>query len=62
MIICKKQRDRYLAQKSDNGDHGPLGELIARAMLDNLTLFIVPNVAGPRDWSRSRPSPMGGSP
>lgn len=39
-----------------------LGELIARAMLDNLTLFTVPNVAGPRDWSRSRPSPMGGSP
>ncbi len=64
VIIYKKQRDRYLAgpQKSDDGDHCPLGELIARAMLDNLTLFIVPNVAGRRDWSRSRPSRIGGSP
>src|SRR5450759_2277735 len=34
-------------EKSDAGDHGLLGELIARAMLDNLNRFIVPNVAGP---------------
>ncbi len=49
VIVFKKQRDAYLAglQKSDDGDHGPLGELIARAMLDNLVRFIVPNVAGP---------------
>jgi hypothetical protein len=33
--------------KSDAGDQGPLGELIAQAMLDNLNKFIVPNVAGP---------------
>jgi hypothetical protein len=49
VIIFKKQRDNYLLalQKSDAGDHGPLAELIARAMLDNLNRFIVPNVAGP---------------
>jgi Fic family protein len=49
VIIFKQQRPAYLAAmaKSDNGDHGPLGELIARAMLDNLNKFIVPNVAGP---------------
>lgn len=49
VIVFKKQRDAYLAglQRSDSGDHGPLGEIIARAMLDNLTRFIVPNVAGP---------------
>lgn len=49
VVIFKRQRDAYLAalQKSDAGDHGPLGELIARAMFDNLNRFIVPNVAGP---------------
>jgi len=49
VVIFKKQREAYLSalQKSDAGDHGPLGELIARAMLDNLNRFIVPNVAGP---------------
>jgi hypothetical protein len=49
VIVFKKQRDAYLAamQKSDGGDDGPLGEIVARAMLDNLNRFIVPNVAGP---------------
>lgn len=48
-VVFKKQREAYLSalQRSDRGDHGPLGEIIARAMLDNLTRFIVPNVAGP---------------
>lgn len=32
---------------ADSGDFGPLGELIARALLDNLNRFIVPSVAGP---------------
>ncbi len=38
VIVFKKQRDAYLVslQKSDGGNHGPLGEMIARAMLDNL--------------------------
>lgn len=26
---------------------GPLGEILARAMIDNLNRFIIPNVAGP---------------
>ena len=49
VIVFKQQRAAYLAamQRSDSGDHGPLGELIARAMLENLNRFIVPNVAGP---------------
>lgn len=49
VIILKRERAQYLAamQKADNGDHGPLGELLARAMYDNLNRFIVPNVAGP---------------
>lgn len=34
-------------QRADGGDYGALGELIARAMYDNLNRFIVPNVAGP---------------
>lgn len=49
VIIFKKQHETYLQAllRSDVGDHGPLGELIARAMLDNLNRFIVPNVTGP---------------
>ena len=48
VIVLKQQRTPYLAamQKAD-GDFGPLGELLARAMYDNLNRFIVPNVAGP---------------
>jgi Fic family protein len=49
VIIFKRQRNTYLAalQRADAGDCGALGELIARAMYDNLNRFIVPNVAGP---------------
>lgn len=49
VIILKRQRDAYLTamQRADSGDYGSLGELIARAMIDNLNRFIVPNVAGP---------------
>jgi hypothetical protein len=49
VIIFKRQRDSYLAamQRADDGDYGALGELVARAMHDNLNRFIVPNVAGP---------------
>lgn len=48
-IIYKRDRSRYLSAlaRSDAGDHGLLGELIARAVLDNLYRFIVPAVAGP---------------
>jgi len=49
VVIFKRQRAAYLAamEKADRGDCGPLGELIARAMHDNLNRFIVPTIAGP---------------
>ncbi len=49
VIIFKQQWPAYLAAmaRADTGDYGPLGELVARAMLDNLNRFIVPNIAGP---------------
>ena len=49
VIIFKRQREDYLRamRRADTGDFGPLGELIARAMFDNLNRFIVPNLAGP---------------
>jgi Fic family protein len=48
-IILKGARARYLAalRHADEGDCGPLGELLARAILDNLHRFVVPAVAGP---------------
>ena len=48
-IVYKNQRDAYLdaLRKADRGDTGPLGELIARAILDNLYKFVIPAVAGP---------------
>ncbi|WP_407318889.1 Fic family protein [Isoptericola halotolerans] len=49
VVVLKQQRPAYLAamQRADEGDYGSLGELLARAMLDNLNRFILPNVAGP---------------
>ena len=49
VIIQKRERSRYLAalDRADRGDVGPLGELFARAILDNLNRFILPAVAGP---------------
>jgi hypothetical protein len=48
-IIYKGDRSRYLAalRRADQGDHGPLAELLARAILDNLHKFVVPAIAGP---------------
>lgn len=48
-IIYKRDRARYLAslRRADGGDAGPLGEFLARAILDNLYKFVVPAVAGP---------------
>jgi len=48
-IVYKRDRSRYLnaLRRADAGDDGPLGELLARAVLDNLYKFIVPAVAGP---------------
>jgi Fic family protein len=48
-IIYKRDRTRYLQalRAADGGDPGPLGEMLARAVLDNLYRFVVPAVAGP---------------
>ena len=48
-VIQNRDRDRYLdaLRKADHRDPGPLGELIARAIVQNLTRFILPAVAGP---------------
>jgi hypothetical protein len=48
-IIYKRERARYLRalRRADRGDFGSLGEMLARAVLDNLYKFIVPAVAGP---------------
>jgi hypothetical protein len=48
-IIYKGDRSRYLAalRRADDGDPGPLGEFLARAVLDNLYKFVVPAIAGP---------------
>lgn len=54
-IIYERDRDRDLRalRTADGGDPGPLGELLARAVLDNLYRFIVPASAGPVTWFRS---------
>ena len=48
-VVYTRDRNRYLRalQRADNGDPGPLGELIARSVTDNLYHFVVPAVAGP---------------
>ncbi len=49
VVILKQSRPQYLSalQRCDDGDPGALGEILARAMLDNLNRFILPSVAGP---------------
>ena len=49
VVVLKEQRSSYLRamQQADKGDYGPLGEILARAMIDNLNRFIIPSVAGP---------------
>ncbi len=48
-VIYKRQRNIYLdsLDRADKGDPGPLAELIARSVIDNLHRFVVPNIAGP---------------
>jgi Fic family protein len=48
-IIYKRDRSKYLKalRAADAGDAGPLGEMLARAVMDNLFRFVVPAVAGP---------------
>ncbi len=47
-IIYKRQRAQYLKAlaRADDGDAGPIGEIWARAILDNLMRFVLPAVAG----------------
>lgn len=49
VVILKRQRPQYLSalRKADEADYGPLGELLARSMTDNINRFILPSVAGP---------------
>ena len=48
-IVLKNERTKYLTamRKADTGDYGPLGEVIARAVTNNLYKFVLPAVAGP---------------
>lgn len=48
-IVFKNERTKYLdkMRRADTGDYGPLAELIARAITNNLYKFVVPAVAGP---------------
>jgi hypothetical protein len=48
-IVYKRARAQYLQalRRADRGDYGSLGELLARAVLDNLYKFVVPAIAGP---------------
>ncbi|MGH9046685.1 MAG: Fic family protein [Acidimicrobiales bacterium] len=48
-IIYTRDRNRYLRalRRADDGDPGPLGELIARSVTNNLYRFVVPALAGP---------------
>lgn len=74
VVVLKAQRVSYLRamQRADRGDYGPLGEILARGMLDNLNRFILPGIAGPAKlvpiaaswtatsaWSRSGQPPAG---
>lgn len=48
-IIRKAERAKYLRalRRADDGDPGPLGEFLARSVIDTMMRFIVPAVAGP---------------
>ena len=46
-VVYKRERERYLRalRRADAGDPGPLGELIARSVTDNLYRFVLPAIA-----------------
>jgi fido (protein-threonine AMPylation protein) len=48
-IIHKDERTRYLRalRRADEGDAGPLGELLARSVRDGIYRFLMPKLAGP---------------
>jgi len=47
-VLQKRERPAYLRDlsRADRGDAGPLGERVARAVLDNLMRFLLPAIAG----------------
>ena len=49
-IVYKRDRGRYLSalRRADAGDAGALGELLARAILDNYHRLVLPATTGPR--------------
>ncbi|MCQ3808869.1 MAG: Fic family protein [Acidimicrobiia bacterium] len=49
VVIHKRNRNKYLRalRRADNGEAGPIGELLARAILESLYRFVLPTVAGP---------------
>jgi hypothetical protein len=49
-IIYKKDRVKYLngLDRADQGDPGPLGELLARAVIHGIDRFLPPALAGPK--------------
>lgn len=51
IVIFKERRGRYLKalERADHDDLGPLGELIARSVVENLHR-LVPNIAGPAKY------------
>jgi fido (protein-threonine AMPylation protein) len=48
-IIYKGQRKKYLTalRRADEGDPGPLGELLARSVREGIFRFLMPKLAGP---------------
>jgi hypothetical protein len=48
-IVYKDERKQYLRalEKADDGDAGPLGELLARSVRDGIYRFLMPSLAGP---------------
>ena len=49
VIVYKKDRTRYLRglDRADRGDPAPLGELLARAVMNGIDRFLLPALAGP---------------
>ena len=49
VVIYKRDRAKYLRalRRADDGVAAPLGEMLARAILDSLYRFVLPAVAGP---------------
>jgi hypothetical protein len=48
-IIYKGERKKYLSglRRADEGDPGPLGELLARSVRGGIFRFLMPKLAGP---------------